>query len=364
MAPLAMCCALKSTFLDLSSRIGTNHDEKHELSALAELLAGVTASGAPFLKDPVAPSGSAWNLWFAKMVKDTLGSGSLESATGAFSVAVRYIAHHLCQLPADRSAYILFVQLLLQYEEKTGTGQSTAEMKKLSFLHNATRDVNKVCSTSYLMQHAKICSAFVCLLGLHIRHPAIGLCSALRSHPPVAKGLAGHEFSECTETDGHVHRSHLQLPLIHHFSTRTDETATCLQSTSADQNDLHSPLHPSMMWPIQDLLDVVVDRFYDGLQCIQSMKSHTETPTQTTGDSASGSMDAEKNGKTSEDLDLGALQSKIGLAVQFVVAAMHDAQVRQLTPTLVRLLPGIFQIQVRHRQDTPGIHRLNIWGDL
>ena len=144
MVPSAMCRALKSTFLDLSSSIGTNQDEKHELSALAELLAGVTASGAPFLIDPVTPGASTWNLWFGKMVEDTLGSCSLESATGAFSVAVRYIAHHLCQLPTNHSPYTAFVQLLLRYEEKTGTGQSTAGMKKLSFLHNAIRDINKV----------------------------------------------------------------------------------------------------------------------------------------------------------------------------------------------------------------------------
>ena len=90
----------------------------------------------------------------------------------------------------------------------------------------------------------------------------------------------------------------------------------------------------------------MVERFYDGLRCVQSAKRRTDAPIQTTDDDASGSMDGELNGKALEDLDLDALQSKIGLAVQFVVAAMHDAQVRQLTPTLVRLLPGIFQIQV------------------
>lgn len=56
------------------------------------------------------------------------------------------------------------------------------------------------------------------------------------------------------------------------------------------------------------------------------------------------------------DFELSDLQSRIGVAVQFVIAAMREKQVLCLAPTLTRLLASIFQIQVRLRFRKRTVH--------
>lgn len=95
------------------------------------------------MKDPETQL-TFWEAWYKDVVKEVFSRCSLDYATGAFAVTVRYSAHHLLHAPNAISHFCLFMQALLEFEEKTGTGQSVGEMKKLVLLNNAYREIPQV----------------------------------------------------------------------------------------------------------------------------------------------------------------------------------------------------------------------------
>ena len=102
---------------------------------------------------------------------------------------------------------------------------------------------------------------------------------------------------------------------------------------------LHSS---SVKGDVQGLLDLIVRRFHQAIQSLQKNNEH-----ETASDKAPASddpMEVESTGDVTGYV--GEMQSKIGIAVQFVTSAMHHPQLVYFTPTLTQLLCGVFQIQV------------------
>lgn len=84
---MELSLALIQPLKDLSSKIQDQQNEKHELSTLAELLAGILASGAPF--EANNENQSIWEIHYKPILHHTLSKCSLELGTGPFAVTIK-----------------------------------------------------------------------------------------------------------------------------------------------------------------------------------------------------------------------------------------------------------------------------------
>lgn len=84
---MELSLALIQPLKDLSSKIQDQSNEKHELSTLAELLAGILASGAPF--EAKTENQSIWETQYKPIFHHALSKCSLELGTGPFAVTIK-----------------------------------------------------------------------------------------------------------------------------------------------------------------------------------------------------------------------------------------------------------------------------------
>ncbi|GMH44904.1 hypothetical protein BSKO_12861 [Bryopsis sp. KO-2023] len=286
----------------------SHSSEQADQSALAELLSGIIASGAPWVQ-PKNSSKTPWEDWIKEFTKAVLGSAPLE-LSGAFALSMRSGVRGLLDLNEQGKGYAAealgsVVDLILSAMDASVAGQSSSLIKHLTYLNASMKELIKVYSLEGMPPNL------------------IPLWSRLLDDIP---GLMSNELQSVRE-----HVAGLMVLVCGYLLSQ--------QQAGLSQDKL------KVVTKAQEVCDLLVARFEEGIQSVRMMVNQADSSTDANTDtmqegSEKGSQEAGvENGLTV------AVDAKVGMAAQFAILGMREVQSPSLERTLIRLLPGLFQIQ-------------------